>query len=34
MLELDAVTVRFGGLVALRDVTFTVQPGEIRPAAP
>ena len=29
MLELDAVTVRFGGLVALRDVTFTVQPGEI-----
>ena len=29
MLELDAVTVRFGGLVALRDVTFSVKPGEI-----
>ncbi len=29
MLELDAVTVRFGGLVALRDVTFSVAPGEI-----
>lgn len=29
MLELENVTVRFGGLVALREVSFTIQPGEI-----
>lgn len=29
MLELDAVTVRFGGLVALRDVSIKIEPGEI-----
>ena len=29
MLALDGVSVRFGGLVALRDVSFSLQPGEI-----
>ena len=29
-LELDHVTVRFGGVVAARDVSFAVAPGEIR----
>ncbi|WP_336486994.1 ABC transporter ATP-binding protein [Methylobacterium nigriterrae] len=29
MLALEAVTVRFGGLVALRDVTFGLEKGEI-----
>ena len=28
-LELDSVTLRFGGLTALRDVSFAVQPGEL-----
>jgi len=29
LLELDAVTMQFGGLSALSDVTFAIQPGEI-----
>ena len=28
-LEFDAVTLRFGGLLALRDVSFAVEPGEL-----